>query len=202
MPVTCSCSSAPTSFDQLLLDFVARSASVGRGEPSGPVADGNAVMTPSAPSRARRPRRALDRGGDGRDRRPAARPTRSARPRCAAARRRRVRSRCSSPAARSQHVDAVVFSGGSAFGLAAADGVMRALAQHGRGFPTRGGPVPIVPGAAIFDLVAADGERPGPDEGVAALDDRGRRRRPGRDRPGRRRAAARPSASGTAPTTP
>ena len=70
-----------------------------------------------------------------------------------------------------QHVDAVVFSGGSAFGLAAADGVMRALAQRGRGFPTRGGPVPIVPGAAIFDLVAADGARPGPDEGVAALDD-------------------------------
>jgi L-aminopeptidase/D-esterase-like protein len=70
-----------------------------------------------------------------------------------------------------QHVDAVVFSGGSAFGLAAADGVMRALAERGRGFPTRGGPVPIVPGAAIFDLVSAEGARPGPDEGVAALDD-------------------------------
>jgi L-aminopeptidase/D-esterase-like protein len=70
-----------------------------------------------------------------------------------------------------QHVDAVVFSGGSAFGLAAGDGVMRALAERGRGFPTRGGHVPIVPGAAIFDLVAAGGARPGPDEGVAALDD-------------------------------
>jgi L-aminopeptidase/D-esterase-like protein len=70
-----------------------------------------------------------------------------------------------------QHVDAVVFSGGSAFGLAAADGVMRALAERGRGFVTRGGPVPIVPAACIFDLVAADAVRPGPGEGVAALDD-------------------------------
>jgi len=70
-----------------------------------------------------------------------------------------------------QHVDAVVLSGGSAFGLAAADGVMRALAERGRGFPTRGGCVPIVPAAAIFDLVSREGVRPGPDEGVAALDD-------------------------------
>jgi L-aminopeptidase/D-esterase-like protein len=70
-----------------------------------------------------------------------------------------------------QHVDAVVFSGGSAFGLAAADGVMRALAAQGRGFATRGGPVPIVPAACIFDLVAPDAVRPGPQEGVAALAD-------------------------------
>ncbi len=67
------------------------------------------------------------------------------------------------------HVDAVVLSGGSAFGLAAADGVMRALADQGRGFATRGGPVPIVPAAAIFDLVASGGARPGPDEGRMAL---------------------------------
>ncbi len=46
---------------------------------------------------------------------------------------------------------------------------MRALAEQGRGFPTRGGPVPIVPAAAIFDLVVAGDERPGPDEGRAAL---------------------------------
>ncbi len=70
-----------------------------------------------------------------------------------------------------QHVDAVVFSGGSAFGLATADGVMRALADRGRGFPTRGGRVPIVPGAAIFDLVSPDAARPGPAEGIAALED-------------------------------
>jgi len=68
-----------------------------------------------------------------------------------------------------EHVDAVVLAGGSAFGLAAADGVMGALADQGRGFATRGGPVPIVPAAAIFDLVASGGARPGPDEGRMAL---------------------------------
>ena len=49
------------------------------------------------------------------------------------------------PLATVEHVDAVVLTGGSAFGLATADGVMQALAEQGRGFPTRGGPVPIVP---------------------------------------------------------
>lgn len=68
-----------------------------------------------------------------------------------------------------EHVDAVVFTGGSAFGLAAADGVMDWLAEHGRGFPTRGGAVPIVPAAAVFDLLSGDGVRPGPDEGRAAV---------------------------------
>jgi L-aminopeptidase/D-esterase-like protein len=62
-------------------------------------------------------------------------------------------------------IDALVFAGGSAFGLAAADGVMRYLAERGQGYVTAGGPVPIVPAACIFDLVesgaiptAADGE--------------------------------------------
>src|SRR5690242_1292888 len=73
------------------------------------------------------------------------------------------------PLATVEHVDAIVVSGGSAFGLSTADGVMRALAEQGRGFPTRGGPVPIVPAASIFDLLVAGGERPGPDEGRAAL---------------------------------
>jgi L-aminopeptidase/D-esterase-like protein len=73
------------------------------------------------------------------------------------------------PLASVEHVDAIVLTGGSAFGLASADGVMRALAEQGRGFPTRGGPVPIVPAAAIFDLVVAGDERPGADEGRAAL---------------------------------
>ncbi len=53
-----------------------------------------------------------------------------------------------------ERVHAVSLSGGSAFGLAAADGVMRRLLEEGRGFPM-GGPgelVPIVPGAVIFDL--------------------------------------------------
>ncbi|UQU67896.1 P1 family peptidase [Couchioplanes caeruleus] len=48
-------------------------------------------------------------------------------------------------------VDAVVLSGGSAFGLAAADGVMGALRERGAGFPTPVGPVPIVVGMSIFD---------------------------------------------------
>jgi len=69
-----------------------------------------------------------------------------------------------------QHVDAVVFSGGSAFGLAACDGVMAFLEERGQGFPTPAGPVPIVAGAAIFDLVASGGHRPGPAEGRAAAE--------------------------------
>ena len=67
-----------------------------------------------------------------------------------------------------EQVDAVVLTGGSAFGLAVADGVMTHLAAQGRGVVTSAGPVPIVPTAAIYDLVVSDGERPGPDEGVAA----------------------------------
>lgn len=56
------------------------------------------------------------------------------------------------PARHVQHVDAVVLSGGSAFGLAAADGVMDWLAEAGRGFATRVRPVPIVVGMSLFDL--------------------------------------------------
>jgi L-aminopeptidase/D-esterase-like protein len=48
-------------------------------------------------------------------------------------------------------VDAVVLSGGSAFGLAAADGVARFLGARGQGFATPLGPVPIVVGMSIFD---------------------------------------------------
>jgi L-aminopeptidase/D-esterase-like protein len=65
-------------------------------------------------------------------------------------------------------VDAVVLTGGSAFGLAAADGVMRFLAERGQGYATAGGVVPIVPAAAIFDLVESDGVAPGADDGYAA----------------------------------
>jgi L-aminopeptidase/D-esterase-like protein len=68
-----------------------------------------------------------------------------------------------------EHVDAVVLTGGSAFGLAAADGVMRSLEAQGRGFSTAGGKVPIVPAAAVYDLVSSGGVRPGPDEGAAAF---------------------------------
>lgn len=71
-------------------------------------------------------------------------------------------------------VDAVVLTGGSAFGLAAADGVMGELAAADVGFETVGGRVPIVVAMALFDLVADDGtakplnRRPGPAAGIAA----------------------------------
>ena len=51
-----------------------------------------------------------------------------------------------------KQVNAVVLTGGSAFGLAAADGVMRYLAERGIGHPTPVRPVPIVPAAVVFDL--------------------------------------------------
>ncbi len=50
-------------------------------------------------------------------------------------------------------VDAVVLSGGSAFGLDAATGVMPALAEAGRGFAIGSARVPIVPAAILFDLL-------------------------------------------------
>ena len=54
------------------------------------------------------------------------------------------------------HVDAVVLSGGSAFGLAAGDGVLTALRARGTGFATPAGPVPIVVGMSIFDESVRD----------------------------------------------
>ena len=51
-----------------------------------------------------------------------------------------------------ERIHAVCLAGGSAFGLAAADGVMSWLAERGIGFPTEGGPVPIVPAAILYDL--------------------------------------------------
>lgn len=53
-------------------------------------------------------------------------------------------------------LDAVVLSGGSAFGLAAGDGVMSHLAEAGIGFETVGGPVPIVVGMSLYDLSVGD----------------------------------------------
>src|SRR5205807_9971274 len=68
-----------------------------------------------------------------------------------------------------QEVNAVLLGGGSAFGLAAADGVMRWLEERGVGFETRAGRVPIVPGAILFDLEIGDPKaRPGSNEGYAA----------------------------------
>lgn len=70
-------------------------------------------------------------------------------------------------------VDALVLSGGSAFGLAAAQGVMDGLHAMGRGFPVLSARVPLVPAAILFDLLnGGDKEWPAnpyPELGRAAL---------------------------------
>jgi L-aminopeptidase/D-esterase-like protein len=72
-----------------------------------------------------------------------------------------------------EHVHAVLLTGGSAFGLAAADGVMSWLEERGVGFEVgdSGVRVPIVPAAVLFDLGTGDPfARPGPTEGRAACE--------------------------------
>ena len=51
-----------------------------------------------------------------------------------------------------ERVDAILLTGGSAYGLDAAAGAMRWLEERGRGHPVWGGVVPIVPAAVVFDL--------------------------------------------------
>ncbi len=66
-------------------------------------------------------------------------------------------------------LDAVVLSGGSAYGLASADGVMRVLERRKAGFVTTAGVVPIVVGMSLFDLNEGNGKvRPGRSEGRKA----------------------------------
>jgi L-aminopeptidase/D-esterase-like protein len=66
-------------------------------------------------------------------------------------------------------IDAAVLSGGSAFGLAACDGVVRWCEERGMGVPTLAGPVPIVVGAVLFDLTVGDPSvRPDSAAGYAA----------------------------------
>ena len=55
-----------------------------------------------------------------------------------------------------EKVNGIVLTGGSAFGLAAADGVMRYLEEQGSGYDAGAVRVPIVPGAVIFDLAIGD----------------------------------------------
>lgn len=70
---------------------------------------------------------------------------------------------------RVEQVQAILLTGGSAFGLAAAEGVMRELVEDGRGHPTPATPVPIVPAAVVFDLpLEGGGVRPGPEQGAVA----------------------------------
>jgi L-aminopeptidase/D-esterase-like protein len=68
-----------------------------------------------------------------------------------------------------EHVHAVLLAGGSAYGLAAADGVMRYLEEQGTGYPVGVGVVPIVPAAILFDLnIGAAHIRPDAAMGYAA----------------------------------
>jgi L-aminopeptidase/D-esterase-like protein len=66
-------------------------------------------------------------------------------------------------------VNAVLLTGGSAFGLAAADGVVRFLEERGRGFDAGVARVPIVPAAVLFDLGVGDASaRPDAEAGYRA----------------------------------
>jgi len=69
-------------------------------------------------------------------------------------------------------VDAILLTGGSAYGLAAADGVMRWMESHGRGFRVGSGVVPIVPAAVVFDLLPLGrfDARPGAEMGAACCE--------------------------------
>jgi L-aminopeptidase/D-esterase-like protein len=69
-------------------------------------------------------------------------------------------------------VNAIVLSGGSAFGLASADGVVRYLLERDIGYRVGDQIIPIVPGAIIYDLGLEDGERvrPGPECGYSAAE--------------------------------
>lgn len=74
-----------------------------------------------------------------------------------------------SPLHVTERVNAVVFAGGSAFGLEAASGVRRFLEHKGAGFPTPYGPVPIVFGAILYDLgIGKAGVRPTREMGESA----------------------------------
>jgi len=68
-------------------------------------------------------------------------------------------------------IHGLLFTGGSAFGLAAADGVMRWLEEHDIGFRTPIGTIPIVPAAVIFDAAAGLSEvRPVAQAGYSACE--------------------------------
>jgi L-aminopeptidase/D-esterase-like protein len=75
-----------------------------------------------------------------------------------------------SPTGSVQECHAVVLTGGSAFGLASADGVMAWCEEQGRGFALPTATVPIVGTAVCFDLRAADQPRPGAAAGRAACE--------------------------------
>jgi L-aminopeptidase/D-esterase-like protein len=76
-----------------------------------------------------------------------------------------------SPQGKVEEVNAIFFTGGSAFGLAVADGIVEFLKEKGVGYPTPLGRIPIVPGAVIFDLNLGDPTAfPGKKEGYLAAE--------------------------------
>lgn len=73
------------------------------------------------------------------------------------------------PEKKVERIHALLLTGGSAFGLAAATGVMRVLEERGIGHPTPFARVPLVPAAVIYDLGSGDPQaRPGDAQGEAA----------------------------------
>lgn len=67
-----------------------------------------------------------------------------------------------------ERIDALVFTGGSAYGLGTSTGVMEYLAERGRGLATPGRLVPIVPAACIFDLAVGEPVYPTADDAYRA----------------------------------
>lgn len=68
-------------------------------------------------------------------------------------------------------VNAILLTGGSAFGLAAAGGVVRWLLERGRGHPMPAGPVPLVSGAVVYDLrLGSNSAWPAADDAYAACE--------------------------------
>lgn len=69
-------------------------------------------------------------------------------------------------------IDAILLTGGSAYGLDAVAGVMRWMEERGRGFPMANGVVPIVPAAVVFDLAPLGrfDRRPTPEMAYEACD--------------------------------
>ncbi len=79
------------------------------------------------------------------------------------------------PTAACERIHALLLSGGSAFGLSAADGVMRYLEEKGQGFDTGFARVPLVCASCLYDLqMSASCARPDADTGYAACLDAGK----------------------------
>ena len=83
----------------------------------------------------------------------------------------RVKETCFEPASAADGALAVLLTGGSAFGLAAADGVVRYLEERRIGLSTRAGVVPLVAGAVVYDLALGSPDaRPDAAGGYAACE--------------------------------